>query len=186
MKIIEKLTLLLIIFLIIYGLNYCLPLYNNMLEGMCNNIALCDFKPLYSSDDTTSTSTRPMRSKGHVDPTTSLYPDSTIKDNVIPTWPKPCKGASNKNTKSNNLHDNVPDNVPADVWTHPPTNESIRPFKVKKPPAVNQPYQQLFVADEFTINYPCHPSITGAFTTCGPSGFGGFCPASNNYSVGGI
>ena len=88
----------------------------------------------------------------------------------------PGDGALNKETEI----DNNSYTVPANAWTHPPTQDSITPFKLKRPPKINQPYQELFVPDKFTINYPCHPSITGAFTTCGPNGFSGFCPASNN------
>ena len=180
MKIFENIAFLFMLILIVYVLNHCLSSYNNMLEGMCNNIALCDFKPLYQNK-AKSNWERPMRDKEYVDPTTTLYPDLSINNN-IPIWPTPCQGNINKEPAV----DNNSYTVPANAWTHPPTQDSITPFKLKRPPQVNQPYQELFVPDEFTINYPCHPSITGAFTTCGPNGFGGFCPASNNYSTGGI
>ena len=175
MKIIQKLIFLGIVILLIYEFNYYyFPYYNDVLEGMCDKTPLCDFKPL---DGKLKISNIPPRSENNVDPTTTLNPQLLVPDNSVPVWPK------QSNNKNNDQKDTP---LSVDSMTHLPTTESIKPFIVKKPPKVNQPYQQLFKKSEFTVNYPCHPSITGAFTTCGPNGFSGFCPASNNYSEGGI
>lgn len=174
MKIIPKLIFLGIVILLIYGFNYYyFPYYNKVLEGMCNKTPLCDFKPL---DGKLKISNIPPRGENNVDPTTTLNPQLLVSYNSIQGWPEHPNNNGNKK--------DIPLSV--DSMTHLPTSESIKPFIVKKPPKVNQPYQQLFKKSEFTVNYPCHPSITGAFTYCGPNGFDGFCADSNSYSEGGI
>ena len=165
MKIIKNIIYLSIIIVLIIIFNYyCFPYYDNVLEGMCNNTPLCDFKPLAGN---LKISDIPPRGENNVDPSTTLNPQLMVSDN-------------------SNKKDNSVTPLSVDTMTHLPTTESIRPFIVKKPPKVNQPYQELFKQSEFTINYPCHPSITGVFDYCGPKGFDGFCVGSNNYSEGGI
>ena len=51
MKIYDLLVLILIFGLTITVLNYCLPQYNRLLEGMCSNIGMCDFKPLSEREE---------------------------------------------------------------------------------------------------------------------------------------
>ena len=214
MKIYDLLVLILILGLTITVLNYCLPQYNRLLEGMCSNIGMCDFKPLsereekklYASPNKISSKNESTFSQMSLDPDI-IDPDST------PEWPEQCDASYSEVSGEYVIFDNKLDHkkfekekdknklslnpeqeenivasegetLPQNYLTHLPTEESIKPFKKQDEAPTNQTYQQLYNPSEFTINYPCRKSITGAFTNCGPKGFNGFCLNSNFFLAG--
>jgi len=212
MKFIDILILLIIFSSTIIILNYCLPKYNKVLEGMCNKIGMCDFKPLTQKEEKKlydSNNSNDL-TNSDVPPLMSLEPDVIDIDSIY-EWPIPCDASysqlnsnyvifdnkldhkkfekiKNKKTlnpeQEENIEASVGETLPPNYMTHLPTDAAIRPFKKQDDPPINQIYQQLYDPSKFTVNYPCHKSITGVFTYCGPNGFNGFCPNSNFFLAG--
>ena len=211
MKFFNFLILLTLFCLTITIFNFCLPKYNKILEGMCNKIETCDFKPLTKREEEKLYSNISSSSDdSNTPPLMSLEPDA-IDPNDTPEWPIPCdasytqlnsdyvifdnkldhkKFEKEKNKISlspeqkENIEASVGEQLPPNFRTHLPTEPAIRPFKEQEESPVNQIYQQLYDPSKFTVNYPCHKSITGVFTYCGPNGFNGFCPNSNFFLAG--
>ena len=213
MKIYDLLVLILILGLTITVLNYCLPQYNRLLEGMCSNIGMCDFKPLSEREEKKLNESSIKKSNNNESMDMSLDPDIIDPDST-PEWPVQCdasysevsgeyvifdnkldhkkfekeKEKKNKLSLSPEQEENIVasegETLPQNYLTHLPTEPSIKPFKKQEEAPTNQIYQQLYNPSKFTINYPCHKSITGAFTNCGPKGFNGFCLNSNFFLAG--
>lgn len=211
MKLLDILIIFITFCLMITTLNCYLPKYNKLLEGMCNKIGMCDFKPLTKREENKLyNNISDFSNNSNSPPLMSLEPDA-IDPNNTPEWPIPCDASytqlsgeyvifdnkldhkkfekekdkiSLSPEQKENIEASVGEQLPPNYMTHLPTEPGISPFKKQEESPVNQIYQQLYDPGKFTVNYPCHKSITGAFTYCGPKGFNGFCPNSNFFLAG--